>query len=264
MSAVTWGMLEKSLVDDETIEEAITRLISAHNDDEEAHLGTGQSLQSHKASEIIDHLAASIILDKLADFSVDFKKLVGSAYMLITCFEYKTAWNWIQGSGAWSVVFNVFDCMICSGGSYRDYALLSSHTSVGDPILKFTKDSFFQTTILFQSVTDQFAYFVAGEVSEGFGFKVANGTLYSYHNDGSDVVTTEISDIDLDTYNVYRAVFSAADSKIYFYVNGVLEATHSTYIPSGDSDYFFSYYIEAVYGGARTMRARDLIFSCER
>jgi len=37
MSIPTWGMLEKSQVDSETIEEAIARLIDEHNEDEEAH-----------------------------------------------------------------------------------------------------------------------------------------------------------------------------------------------------------------------------------
>lgn len=60
-----WGMLAKSAVDDETIEEAIARLILAHNENEESHLEAGQSLQSHKAAEIIDHLASSIVADKL-------------------------------------------------------------------------------------------------------------------------------------------------------------------------------------------------------
>jgi hypothetical protein len=65
-TVAVWGMLPKSGVDDETIEEAINRLITVHNDDETAHLGTGQSLQSHKASEIIDHLANSIVPDKIS------------------------------------------------------------------------------------------------------------------------------------------------------------------------------------------------------
>ena len=66
MAAVIWGLLAKSQTDSEKIEEAIARLILEHNDDEEAHLGAGQSLQSHKASEIIDHLIGSIISDKIA------------------------------------------------------------------------------------------------------------------------------------------------------------------------------------------------------
>jgi len=65
MSTITWGMLQKSLVDNETIEQAIVRLVTEHNNDETAHLGVGQSLQSHKASEVIDHLAKSILAEKL-------------------------------------------------------------------------------------------------------------------------------------------------------------------------------------------------------
>ena len=67
MSLPVWGNLAKSQTDAEKIEEAIVRLITEHNEDETAHLGVGQSLQSHKAAEIIDHLAESIVEDKIAD-----------------------------------------------------------------------------------------------------------------------------------------------------------------------------------------------------
>jgi len=75
MANPVWGLLLKSLISNETIEQAIARLITAHNDDEEAHTGAGQSLQSHKASEIIDHLALSIIEDKIADGSITSGKI---------------------------------------------------------------------------------------------------------------------------------------------------------------------------------------------
>ena len=41
MSIPVWGLLEKGQTDPETIEEAIARLILAHNEDEESHLGSG-------------------------------------------------------------------------------------------------------------------------------------------------------------------------------------------------------------------------------
>jgi len=62
---ITWGQLPKSQIDPERIEEAIARMIKEHNEDESAHLGPGQSLQSHKASEIIDHAVKSILAEKL-------------------------------------------------------------------------------------------------------------------------------------------------------------------------------------------------------
>lgn len=75
MADPIWGMLAKSQVDPEKIEEAIIRLIVAHNNDETSHLEVGQSLQSHKASEIIDHLAESIVEDKFATGSVSSRAI---------------------------------------------------------------------------------------------------------------------------------------------------------------------------------------------
>jgi len=65
MDYPVWGLLEKSQVDNEKIEDAITRLVGVHESDPDSHLGVGESLQSHKASEIIDHVARSIVADKL-------------------------------------------------------------------------------------------------------------------------------------------------------------------------------------------------------
>jgi len=70
-----WDDLEKSQVSDEKIEEAVARLIEAHETDETSHLGIGESLQSHKASEIIDHLALSIVNDKIKNGEIETPKL---------------------------------------------------------------------------------------------------------------------------------------------------------------------------------------------
>jgi len=76
MAQLTWGMLEKSMFDPEKIEEAIARIVNEHNENEEAHLAEGQSLQSHKASEIIDHAVNSIVADKIKEGQVDISKLL--------------------------------------------------------------------------------------------------------------------------------------------------------------------------------------------
>lgn len=60
-----WNALQRANNDPTTIDEAIGEAITAHNDDVDAHLGDDQSLQSHRASEIIDHLAESVVNDKL-------------------------------------------------------------------------------------------------------------------------------------------------------------------------------------------------------
>ena len=60
-----WGDLDRATNDNTKIDQAIDEAIIAHNDDPDAHLGPDQSLQSHRASEIIDHLAESVVNDKI-------------------------------------------------------------------------------------------------------------------------------------------------------------------------------------------------------
>lgn len=74
----TWDMLPKSMLDNEKISESIAGAVADHNADPEAHLGENESLQSHRASEIIDHLAESVVNDKLQHFARAYVAIVGS------------------------------------------------------------------------------------------------------------------------------------------------------------------------------------------
>lgn len=60
-----WGDLGRAINDDTRIDEAIGQAIDAHLADPDAHLDETGSLQSHRASEIIDHLAESVVNDKI-------------------------------------------------------------------------------------------------------------------------------------------------------------------------------------------------------
>jgi hypothetical protein len=70
MSIETWGLMPKSQIDAETPEEAIVRLIAEHEADPEAHTGANESLAAHRANEVIDHPAASIVGDKFAESQI--------------------------------------------------------------------------------------------------------------------------------------------------------------------------------------------------
>ena len=78
MGVINWGVLTKSQADNELIEEAIARLIAEHNADETAHVDTGQSLESHKSSVIIDHSAGSVVEDKIDDEAVTSDKITAN------------------------------------------------------------------------------------------------------------------------------------------------------------------------------------------
>lgn len=73
-----WGTLSRAVNDSTTIDNAIATAVQAHDDDPEAHLEAGQSLTTHRAAEIIDHLAESVVNDKIAGIARAYKAIVGS------------------------------------------------------------------------------------------------------------------------------------------------------------------------------------------
>lgn len=238
MSIQTWGMLPKSQDDNETIEEAINRLIQVHDDDETSHLGTGQSLQSHKASEIIDHLASSIVNDKLLERTIEIDKLQDFGWNrrsipLITT----DGWS-ITGS----VSANVGDFVLQTGSGSGTLTVATAETMFAHSWLK---DIISYFTFKLLSNTNQTVYVCIGSGSptdvenQGVGFKISNGTLYAYHSytDGENKteVLTEIAGIAITNLNRYQIKFFYG-VKIEFYVNDVLKATHSSNLPSSDWD----------------------------
>lgn len=73
-----WGNLARANNDLTRIDEAIGSAIVAHNDDPDAHLGDDQALQSHRAAEIIDHLAESVVNDKIRSGARTYVAIVGT------------------------------------------------------------------------------------------------------------------------------------------------------------------------------------------
>lgn len=74
-----WGDLDRATNDNTKIDQAIDEAIIAHNDDPDAHLGADQALESHRASEIIDHRAESVVNDKIATIARAYVAIVDPA-----------------------------------------------------------------------------------------------------------------------------------------------------------------------------------------
>lgn len=65
MAITTWENLPKNPLDPTVISEAISDGIAAHEADPEAHLGAGESLETHRDNEVLDHPAESVVNDKV-------------------------------------------------------------------------------------------------------------------------------------------------------------------------------------------------------
>lgn len=319
MDNPTWGALLKSQVDNETIEQAIARLIEGHNNDAEAHIAELQSLFDHKNSEIIDHLAESIVTDKLAAEAVTSDKItsnqivgkdirtaadVGSTvdgvkmtsagiemwesaikkvnipvtgdpffagnvevgfltyskFVLQSFFE--SISGWFQDFGGGEVIAHIGGAEFNTSSSANDYVNLAMQPA-GGSATDFSKNPLFQTKVKLDYTTSQSIWLTVGEGASSsakyLGFKISNGTLYAVNRNGSAETSTSISGITLTNANTYKAVMTSA-SKIEFYVNGVLKATHTTNLPTGTSSYIVYYYIMPTTNNARNMYAQNALF----
>lgn len=234
-------MLAKSQVDPEKIEEAIARLILEHNEDEEAHLGPGQSLQSHKAAEIIDHLIASIVADKIKDFEVIPKKIAAA-------FSFTHDWNsldgWEQGNGGGdgyaspevSMVYlnsgNVANKFIgIRTGAYVPWAVSESKLFT----VEFTIGFIFENAL-----TNCIAYLIAThwsdfpflEIARHLGFKILNGSIYASHGNTFKQTLTDTG-VDIASglqFTRLRCEFLPY-MYIKFYINDELKVTHTEDLP---------------------------------
>ena len=246
MSIPTWGMLEKSQEDNETIEGAIDRLITAHLADDNAHLGEGESLQSHRASEIIDHLAESVITDKIAERNVTIDHLsdFGSMWRLSLPIETIDGWD-IGISGTASIFANIGELGLQAGynasPNYYCYGAAPTRTVLS------TKT--FRTRAILKTIatyTGFNAYLTTGPYStgesevHGVGWKITNGVLYAVHRSangsGSTEYATEILNLAANTYYNLEIIYTP-ETSIEFYINDVLVTTHDTNLP--DTEYYF-------------------------
>jgi hypothetical protein len=89
----------------------------------------------------------------------------------------------------------------------------------------------------FSATTNQTIILVAGSFDlQCFGFKIENGVLYAYHMKDTTEYKTDISSgVTLSNFNRFKAVYTSG-SKIEFYVNDVLKATHDSNLPEDSTD----------------------------
>lgn len=209
MSIQSWGGLQKSADDDETIEEAINRLISVHEGDSEAHLGVGESLQTHKAEDVIDHPASSVLRDKIA-----FDRRIFDYYF-----------NTLDGvSVTGGVELNTSGVLlIATSGALNNQQMFQIlNDDVNFYSASMAKYPVFEISLVLPAITTQQLYIINGSDSDwsGFGFKIVNATLYGVYFDSSNSEhTTNLGSVSANTIYRLRAEYSS-DGTIYWFVGG--------------------------------------------
>jgi len=247
-SPYTWGIISKNQIDPERVEAAIARIIGEHNDDEQAHIGEGRSLDQHKLSDVIDHVVASIVADKIKDWEVI--KLGGSFDR--TDFHWFTFFESLDGFhkavyGDGTVTLNTSYLEIASGAADPGWAMIVEDVGIYD-LFSWDKKRRIRTRVLFSSIT-QHVVSIANGLAENLPaqkcvrFLITNGAVHGYVSDGSAATDLDLSFnlVAATAYNLEIRFFPA--EKVEFYIDGVLKGTITTNIPAGTSDAGIMMYI---------------------
>ena len=213
--ADVWGLMPKSQTDDETIEEAIARLIGEHEADESAHLGEGESLQSHKASEIIDHAARSIVFDKMSAsqliYQTHFENPDSFGFDSSPVFNFP-GFNLHPGTGGWTSRKELW--VNCEGSGLR---------------FDFEKDMIFQFSLFGGcSSGGNFRFFIANgprtndEINFGLSINDGVARFFFAKPDGSNITYLNWPGWADDEFFMIRFEYVASAGKVYIYINDVL------------------------------------------
>lgn len=254
MPIVCWGNLAKSADDTLRIEQSVEDYVEGHNENVNAHQIAGSSLYMHRVNEILDHALGSISL----------AHLLSDSYLILTCFENISSW-----STSGHISTNIFNAGLFTDATTNYASEAQMWDILMGNVMDFSKNPFFQTTVFLQDTTNQVVYFVAGRfwtppTTDYFGFKVVNNTLYACWTHGEVESTYEITGITLTARNVYRAYIDSANSKLYFYVNGVLKYTLEADLPETPGYYMFTYYIKTTANERKDFNFSDLLIQVDR
>lgn len=216
--AEVWGMLAKALDDNQTIDEAIAEAIASHEADSSAHLGTGESLEAHKTSEVIDHLKGSVVADKKTMKEIQFS----------TNFESIAKWTvsgGVSNIGMPGVRLTVEDNV------NEDSKMLTTANDFFIPLDPAKNATFGVLAKLGESVdVDAFfgiSYTDAPNIDAGFGFYLTGNVWYGKSKLQTTVQTVNLGARVNGQVQNFRIDYDAETQNVYFYIDGVLKGTIS-------------------------------------
>ena len=227
MADPVWGLLPKAQDDAETIEEAIARLIAEHEADAGAHTGTGESLETHKTQDAIDHKVGSVLADKdtMTEFVIkdDLKSLTG----WVTTGTISSA-NW-PGTDLyieWGAVNE--------SSMYVQSSVPSSFFNTGYNMLFQATGKFDLTNALYEAWLGMAIDAILP--TDGFGFIFEDGVTKAVFAIGSTRNFSSAITNDETVEHVYRCNYEALTGNAYFYIDGTLVATLTKPAGTGNLD----------------------------
>lgn len=254
MVATNWEHLPKNQTDPETIEEAITRIVQEHDDDPEAHLDAGQSLEAHKNSDVIDHLADSIINDKIKDNQISPSQLsFGNKFVFLGITTLDSFDVSAVGSSALAELSGFGRAHLVGGDTIGNKT--TCHLNPGYIDMIDTDDPIFECRIedIGDSTSDVAVAigiddaFATSHRIIGFIYKLSTDKIYSFYRYGPIGATTLVEHEIGSSYfsgKIYRIEVDSTAKTITWFVDGVVvwtvDYTGKTILNNGSNLFTFS------------------------
>ena len=164
--------------------------------------------------------------------------------IIFSFFESSTDWG---GGTSGSKTFGVGSLLMQTTTTINtDVQVNDGSAGVENRTSYLSKNPEFSCGLSFGQATNQTIYFGMGDLSpyntqQGLGFKNINGTIYALSMNGGIESLTEITGLSL--FNVYKVKLDSKTQKAYFYVNGILKATHESNIPTQEDDIHINFFM---------------------
>lgn len=255
MTLPLWGTMQKAQDDSSTIDDEIDAKIAAHDADPTAHLASGASLAAHKAYEVIDHPAGSVVGDKF----VRQRTLQSNFTSLDALSVYHNASPYL---GVVRVYTDATSGYVSQVAGYPNY---------WTPIV-WTKAMYWRTVAELSSVSAVEALLGVGcddlgDGYSGFGFKIVDNALYAYHAEdtgsGAVFTTSAITGYTLTDWHMYEVVYDPDAGTLTFFVDGTQEAQFSSSLPTTDDDNAMLLQVKTTEAVAKTLYASDFFYQTE-
>lgn len=218
MALPLWSELQKSQDDPETIEEAIARVVAEHTADPEAHLASGESLESHKTELVIDHPAGSVLADKWTNSELEFSTNFENLSSFVTIGSVLGLWPGFDAES--------------SGNGYANRAELAIDGDSGSILVDFSKEQLFQFIFAVDTGGSAESYFqmshaYSSTFKRGMGLEVIGTTasFYASNSAGTSFNTLSFGSFSpLQTY-IVRMFYDPTTGLISCYKDGELVGT---------------------------------------
>lgn len=230
MALETWGTLVKSGTENETIEQYIDSRLATHNDDGDAHMGVGQSIDVHRKETIIDHPAGSVLGDKYTNREFTFQP------------TFEDTGRYILSGNVPSFSIGGFRAQTSS--TTNNTVQLAASGQYSPTYYSGNQNATFQFTARVGAGSFYDSYVVLGEigrydVQDGIGFRFHDGDLLAvrhYYDNNYTLQSEEflVSGVNVTHKHIYRVNQNVDEGIIEFMVDGSVVHTMAT-APSFDS-----------------------------